>query len=60
MTSRISMSRLAGEPPELLVVPKVADVALMEFHRANETITQGFKETMRHQAAHRTRSIVAA
>jgi NTE family protein len=49
MTSRISMSRLAGEPPELLIVPKVADVALMEFHRANETIVQGFKETMRHR-----------
>ncbi len=49
MTSRISMSRLAGEPPELLVVPKVADVALMEFHRAKETISLGFKETMRHR-----------
>lgn len=49
MTSRISMSRLAGEPPELLIVPKVADVALMEFHRANETISLGYKETMRHR-----------
>jgi NTE family protein len=49
MTSRISMSRLAGEPPELLIVPKVADVALMEFHRAEETIMHGFKETMRYR-----------
>ncbi len=49
MTSRISMSRLAGEPPELLVVPKIADINLMEFHRANEAIEAGYEETMRHR-----------
>ena len=49
MTSRISMSRLAGEPPELLVAPKLADIALMEFHRANEAIEAGYRETMRHR-----------
>ena len=49
MTSRISMSRLAGEPPELLVVPKIADINLMEFHRANEAIEAGYNETMRHR-----------
>lgn len=49
MTSRISQSRLAGEPAELLIVPKVADVAMAEFHRANETIELGYDEAMRHQ-----------
>ena len=49
MTSRIAMSRLAGEPPELLVAPKLADIGLMEFHRANEAIEAGYTETMRHR-----------
>jgi NTE family protein len=49
MTSRISQSRLAGEPADLLIAPKVGDIAMVEFHRANETIELGYNETMRHR-----------
>ena len=49
MTSRISQSRLAGEPADLLISPKVADIAMVEFHRANEAIELGYNETLRHR-----------
>ena len=41
MQDRITRSRLAGEPPHALVVPHLADVALMDFHRAAEAIAEG-------------------
>ncbi|MGF1546132.1 MAG: patatin-like phospholipase RssA [Thiotrichales bacterium] len=47
MTVRISRSRLAGEPPDLLLSPKVGDIALMEFHRAAEAIALGRAEVER-------------
>ncbi len=50
MTARIARSRLAGEPAELLLTPKVADIALMEFHRAREAIELGQAEAMRFRA----------
>ncbi|MGF1643844.1 MAG: patatin-like phospholipase RssA [Thiotrichales bacterium] len=47
MSVRISRSRLAGEPPDLLLSPKVGDIALMEFHRADEAIALGRAEVQR-------------
>ncbi|HHJ19660.1 MAG TPA: patatin-like phospholipase RssA [Gammaproteobacteria bacterium] len=41
MTERIARSRLAGDPPEVLIAPKIADISLMEFHRAREAIELG-------------------
>ncbi|MEM6615628.1 MAG: patatin-like phospholipase family protein [Pseudomonadota bacterium] len=38
---RISRSRLAGDPPDVLISPRVGDVGLFEFHRADETIKLG-------------------
>ena len=45
---RISRSRLAGDPPDAMVSPKLAKIGLFEFHRAAETIELG------RQAAERT------
>lgn len=41
MLDRISRSRLAGDPPDLTIGPRLADVGLFEFHRAGEAIALG-------------------
>ncbi len=41
MQSRITRSVLAGDPPELHVVPRLHDVGLMDFDRAKEAIEEG-------------------
>lgn len=41
---RISRSRLAGDPPDLSLHPKLADIGLSEFHRAGEAIDRGYQE----------------
>ena len=38
---RISRSRLAGDPPDAMVSPKLARIGLFEFHRAAEAIELG-------------------
>ncbi len=43
---RISRARLAGDPPDLALHPRLADIGLSEFHRAGETIDRGYAETM--------------
>lgn len=41
MQLRISQSRLAGEPADVVIRPKLSDVAAMDFHRASVSITEG-------------------
>jgi NTE family protein len=41
MQVRISRSRMAGEPPDLVVAPRLAHLALLDFHRAKEAIEEG-------------------
>ena len=41
MQDQITRSRLAGEPPHVLLVPRLADFGLMEFNRAKEAIAEG-------------------
>lgn len=41
MQDRITRSRLAGDPPEVLVMPRLRHVPVMEFHRAREVIPAG-------------------
>ncbi|UAA40878.1 patatin-like phospholipase family protein [Paraneptunicella aestuarii] len=43
MQDRITRSRLAGEPPDILLQPKVGRYGIMEFHRAEELIAEGQK-----------------
>ena len=40
---RITRSRMAGDPPDVLLTPKLAHIGLLEFHRAEEAIEQGRK-----------------
>ena len=41
---RISRARLAGDPPDLSLQPRLADIGLSEFHRAGEAIDRGYHE----------------
>ena len=38
---RITRSRLAGDPAEVVLSPKVSDIGMLEFHRAAEAIEAG-------------------
>jgi NTE family protein len=38
---RISRSRLAGDPPDVMISPKLSPVGLFEFHRAEDCIELG-------------------
>ncbi|WP_456379188.1 patatin-like phospholipase RssA [Thiolapillus sp.] len=38
---RITRSRMAGDPPDILLEPRLAEIGLLEFHRASEAIVEG-------------------
>ena len=40
---RITKTRLAGDPPEVILCPKVADIGLLETYRAEESINAGYR-----------------
>ncbi len=40
---RITRSRMAGDPPDIILSPKLAHVGLLEFYRADEAIDEGRK-----------------
>jgi NTE family protein len=41
MQVRITRSRMAGDPPEVVVAPQLAHLGLLDFHRAHEAIEKG-------------------
>lgn len=41
MQVRISRSRLAGEPPDVLIAPQLGHLGLLDYHRATEAIREG-------------------
>jgi len=41
MQVRISRSRMAGEPPDVIVAPRLAHLGLLDFHRSKEAIEEG-------------------
>jgi NTE family protein len=43
---RITRSRMAGDPPDILLAPRLSHIGLLEFYRANEAISEG-KECVR-------------
>ena len=51
---RISRARLAGDPPDMSLQPKLGHIGLSEFHRADEAIRVGY-ETTKAQLAEITR-----
>ncbi len=44
---RISRSRLAGDPPDVMIGPKLGRIGLFDFHRADETIELGRQAALR-------------
>ncbi len=38
---RITKSRMAGDPPDILLTPRLADIGLLELYRAEEAIAEG-------------------
>jgi len=44
---RIARSRLAGDPPDIIIAPKVGTIGLFDFHRAGEAMAEGAKATER-------------
>ena len=42
MQDRITRSRLAGEPPDVLIAPRLAHVGILEFDRAEEVVEIGY------------------
>jgi NTE family protein len=45
---RISRARLAGDPPDMSLQPKLGHIGLSEFHRAEEAIHLGYEATHAH------------
>jgi len=43
MQDRITRQRLAGDPPDVLIAPRLAHIALLEYQRADESITEGYR-----------------
>lgn len=41
MQVRITRSRMAGDPPDVIVSPRLAHLGLFDFHRAKEAIEEG-------------------
>lgn len=41
MQVRITRSRMAGEPPDLIVAPRIGDIGLLDFHRADDAMREG-------------------
>ena len=41
ITDRITRSRLAGEPPDVHIAPRLGHIGLLEFDRAEEAIIEG-------------------
>jgi NTE family protein len=44
---RIARSRMAGEPPELVIAPRLARLRLLDFHLAKEAIEEGHRAVER-------------
>jgi NTE family protein len=47
MQVRISRSRMAGEPPDLIVAPRLAHFRMLDFQRAGEAIQEGHRAVQR-------------
>lgn len=45
MQGRISRSRMAGEPADVLIAPRLGQLNLLDYHRAGEAVAAGRKAT---------------
>ncbi len=46
MQDRITRSRLAGDPPDVMISPRVSHIGVLDFDRAEELITIGEESTL--------------
>jgi len=44
---RIARSRLAGDPPDVMISPRLAGLGMLDFHRADELIQRGMTAALR-------------
>jgi NTE family protein len=44
---RIARSRLAGDPPDAMISPRLQDIGLFDFHRAEQAIQCGVESVER-------------
>jgi NTE family protein len=56
MQDRVTRSRLAGEPPDIVFSPKLSNIGLLELYRAEEAIEEGRKCVQR--LAHETEYVL--
>jgi len=47
MQDRITKSRMAGDPPDVLLSPRLGELGLLEFDRADEAIAEGYDSVRR-------------
>jgi NTE family protein len=47
MQDRITRARLAGDPPDLLISPRIGHIGFFDFHRANDLIAHGARAAER-------------
>ena len=45
MQDRITRARLAGDPPDVMITPRLGRVNLFDFHRAADIIAAGAEAT---------------
>ncbi|MEH0832698.1 patatin-like phospholipase RssA [Pectobacterium cacticida] len=43
LENRLTMTRMAGDPPDVLLRPRCPQIATLDFHRAQEAIKAGYK-----------------
>ena len=55
MQDRITRARLAGDPPDVLIAPRVGKVGLFDFHRASEAIEIAAEVMMAQRSSRRLR-----
>ncbi len=51
MQDRITRSRMAGDPPDVNITPRLSHIRAMEFHRAEECIAEGAAAVKRNRDA---------
>jgi NTE family protein len=51
MQDRITRSRMAGDPPDIVLMPRMSELGLLEFDEAERGIDEGLREVMRMRPA---------
>jgi NTE family protein len=44
---RIARARLAGDPPDIIIAPRLSEMGLFDFHKSKPAIAEGYEATMR-------------